>query len=213
MIRYSETSSKAATNTPRKMPGVVVLLWLLATFLTPLTAQSPSGSYIKLRGSRLAKFEKTKAASEARLNIQLSLPAKILNDGSVGKLGKSKKWVCFEHKKVLYYLPRKDPYLIQSRRKAAKKKGNALMLIKGRVRRLRRDGKKIWAVRVMTIQVKGTLKSKGRKKKRPAASKTEPLWPKHSPGAKDDEPIKKKRVRRHALTEHSQFRCKSCAGG
>ena len=128
-----------------------VLILLLGT--TVLAAQGPSGSYVKLRGARLTRFEKTSAASEARRPVQLVLPAKLLTDGSLKKLGRSKRWVCFEHNKVLYYLRRQDPYLIQSQRKAGKQSG-AQMLLKGKVKSLRLKGKKTWAVRVESLQVK-----------------------------------------------------------
>ena len=102
-------------------------------------AQDPTGSYIRLSGRRLRKFEKTKGLSESGRNIRVLLSGKALDD--LERIKGKKRWMRFEEKGVVYVVDRTNPYLVQTERKVRKKKGRQIV-VKGRVKVVREKTRK-----------------------------------------------------------------------
>jgi hypothetical protein len=124
------------------MPLLISLLLSLVTF------ESVSyGSYEKLTGSRLRRFERSAGLTELNRLIRVDLSPKILRGDALRPFGGSRRWVFFEAKGVTYYVDRRDPYLAQARRKAEKSAAGTL-IVRGRVMRVKGKGLPAVAVRV-----------------------------------------------------------------
>lgn len=145
------------------------IMIVLSTMLlsAALNVENSASSYIKLKGQRLTRFQKTKGKSEFRRLVSLTIPASRLVEKKLVPLDTRGRYPSFEHKGILYYVERTNPYFIQAKRKAKKNKRGRL-LIKGKVMRIKVRAKK-WrfAVKVHTMQKFGKAKKRrGVSKKR-----------------------------------------------
>lgn len=125
----------------------LVLAWPAAD----ASVETPT-SYKKLKGRALARFYRTKGASCAGQRVRLILPTPVLGKKNL-KLLRGKRWVSFTSKGVTFYAERTNPYLVQTVRKLARKKGGKL-IVKGVVTPWKKTKKKgrTYAVRVRTVQ-------------------------------------------------------------
>lgn len=147
-----------------------ILILVLSGFGPFETSDSPrlerplqSRSYQRLRGRRLARFEKSKGASEGGNPIEVNLPADCLDAPKLGPLGQSRRWATFVHRGVRYHLRRDDPHFTQTLRKLDKRgRKGATVRWRGRVKHVRLKGKRVLSVRLDDVR----LQPRTRKRRR-----------------------------------------------